>query len=71
MTSNNFYRSAEKELVADDEPMEAGLEWDRIAKLCDFSPKGSKHSKDVSRMRSIILQLKQQPPPSLKGNNLT
>lgn len=55
-------RSAEKELVADTDPIEPGTEWERIAKLCDFNPKGSKHSKDISRMRSIILQVKQTPP---------
>jgi len=58
-------RSAEKELVADTEPMEPGTEWERIAKLCDFNPKGSKHQKDISRMRSIILKVKQnQPQPN-------
>ena len=41
---------------------EVGQEWERIAKLCDFNPKASRNSKDVSRMRSIILQLKQSPP---------
>jgi len=55
-------RSAEKELVADTDPIEPGTEWERIAKLCDFNPKGSKHQKDISRMRSIILQVKQSPP---------
>jgi len=59
-------RSAEKELVADTEQMEPGTEWERIAKLCDFNPKGSKHQKDISRMRSIILQMKQTPPASLR-----
>ncbi|CAG7733078.1 unnamed protein product [Allacma fusca] len=60
--NRNANRSAEKELVADTDPIEPGTEWERIAKLCDFNPKGSKHSKDISRMRSIILQVKQNPP---------
>lgn len=47
--------------MADDDEIEPGTEWERIAKLCDFNPKTNKASKDVSRMRSIILQLKQQP----------
>ncbi|KAF2349576.1 Clathrin light chain [Trinorchestia longiramus] len=55
-------RCAEKELVADTERPEPGTEWERIAKLCDFNPKTSKSSRDVSRMRSIILHVKQSPP---------
>lgn len=38
-----------------------GSDWERICRLCDFNPKGSRNSKDVSRMRSILLQLKQTP----------
>lgn len=38
-----------------------GREWEEIAKLCDFNPKSTRNSKDTSRMRSIILQLKQTP----------
>jgi hypothetical protein len=56
------YRNAEKQYVAESDEIEPGTEWERIAKLCDFNPKSSKTSKDVSRMRSIILQLKQTPP---------
>ena len=56
-------RNAEKQFVAEDNEIEPGTEWERIAKLCDFNPKASKGSKDVSRMRSIILQLKQSPLP--------
>ncbi|XP_077291659.1 clathrin light chain [Arctopsyche grandis] len=52
-------RSAEKQFVAESDEMEPGTEWERIAKLCDFNPKSAKSSKDISRMRSIILQLKQ------------
>ncbi|XP_072153751.1 clathrin light chain isoform X5 [Bemisia tabaci] len=54
-------RNAEKQFVAESDEIEPGTEWERIAKLCDFNPKASRSSKDTSRMRSIILQLKQQP----------
>ncbi|CRL08224.1 CLUMA_CG020909, isoform A [Clunio marinus] len=56
-------RNAEKENIAEADEIEPGTEWERIAKLCDFSQstKGSKSVKDNSRMRSIILQLKQSP----------
>jgi len=39
-----------------------GQEWERVSKHCDFSAKAPGHTKDVSRMRSILLQLKQSPP---------
>lgn len=54
-------KAAEAELIASRDSLVAGLEWERVAKLCDFNPKGNKNTKDVSRMRSILLQLKQQP----------
>lgn len=56
-----FSRNAEKQFVAESDEIEPGTEWDRISKLCDFNPKSSRASKDVTRMRSIILQLKQTP----------
>ena len=37
-----------------------GTEWERVAKLCDFNPKTARNTKDVSRLRSVILQLKQE-----------
>ena len=37
------------------------VEWDRITKHCDFNPKANKNNKDVTRFRSLLLQLKQQP----------
>ncbi|XP_070391886.1 clathrin light chain-like [Dermacentor albipictus] len=42
-------------------------EWENIARLCDFNAKASRNAKDVSRMRAIILQLKQSPPPGALG----
>ena len=38
--------------------------WSRVSNLCDFNPKTSKTVKDVSRMKSIILQLKSGPAPA-------
>ena len=61
------FRNAEKQFVAETDEIEPATEWERIAKLCDFNPKSSKTSKDVSRMRSIILQLKQTPPAAKRA----
>lgn len=63
-----FCRTAEKELIGTPTEMEPGQEWERIAKLCDFNPKASRNNKDVSRMRSIILQLKQNPSVAAVGH---
>ncbi|XP_039313606.1 clathrin light chain isoform X2 [Solenopsis invicta] len=60
-------RNAEKQFVAEADEVEPGTEWERIAKLCEFNPKSSRTSKDVSRMRSIILQLKQTPPTPINA----
>lgn len=58
-------RQAEKQTTALENGgvMEPGTEWERIAKLCDFNPKVNKSGRDVSRMRSIYLHLKQNPIP--------
>ena len=39
-----------------------GTEWERVTKLCDFSGKNANKNsaKDMTRMKSILLQLKQQ-----------
>lgn len=62
-------RNAEKQAAALENggPIEPGTEWERIAKLCDFNPKVNKQGKDVSRMRSIYLHLKQNPIPLTKS----
>ncbi|XP_061515615.1 clathrin light chain isoform X2 [Anopheles gambiae] len=59
-------KNAEKQFVAETDEIEPGTEWERIAKLCDFNPKTNKSNKDISRMRSIILQLKQNPLQATK-----
>ncbi|KAL6425972.1 clathrin light chain isoform X1 [Cataglyphis hispanica] len=67
-TNRESAKNAEKQFVAEADEVEPGTEWERIAKLCEFNPKSSRTSKDVSRMRSIILQLKQTPPIPLNAN---
>lgn len=63
LANREVSKNAEKEWVCErDSPAPKGQEWEAIAKLCDFNPKAARNSKDVSRMRSIILQLKQSPP---------
>jgi len=57
-------RDAEGEFVKQRDSVKPGEEWERVARLCDFNPKSAKGTKDVSRLRSIILQLKQTPPTS-------
>ncbi|XP_069754825.1 clathrin light chain A isoform X1 [Narcine bancroftii] len=55
------YVAAEEAFVQDCEEDTPGTEWERVARLCDFNPKTSKQSKDVSRMRSVLISLKQSP----------
>merc|ERR1712083_836920 len=54
--------SYEQELETTTEKLTPGTEWERVAKLCDFNPKTARNTKDVGRMRSVILQLKQEGP---------
>lgn len=54
-------RAAEEAFVSDVEETSPGTEWERVARLCDFNPKSSKQAKDVSRMRSVLISLKQAP----------
>ncbi|MEE6458878.1 hypothetical protein FKM82_000455 [Ascaphus truei] len=55
------YVAAEEAFVSDVEDINPGTEWERVARLCDFNPKSSKQAKDVSRMRSVLISLKQAP----------
>ena len=54
-------RAAEEAFVNDIDESSPGTEWERVARLCDFNPKSSKQAKDVSRMRSVLISLKQAP----------
>lgn len=64
-TSNRAaMENMDRTFVSQMEPLQPGTEWERVSKLCDFNPKTTKTVKDVSRMRSIILQLKSGPAPT-------
>ncbi|KAM9399467.1 clathrin light chain A-like isoform 3-T3 [Salvelinus alpinus] len=54
-------RAAEEAMLSDMDENNPGTEWERVARLCDFNPKSSKQAKDVSRMRSVLISLKQAP----------
>ncbi|KAM6972036.1 clathrin light chain A isoform 1-T1 [Aplochiton taeniatus] len=54
-------QAAEEAMVSDLDESNPGTEWERVARLCDFNPKSSKQAKDVSRMRSVLISLKQSP----------
>jgi len=54
-------RVAEAEFVKERDETTPGSEWERISRLCDFNPKNNKNIKDVSKLRSLLLQLKQNP----------
>ncbi|XP_031413945.1 clathrin light chain B isoform X2 [Clupea harengus] len=57
-TNNRASEEAFLNEVGEDSP---GTEWEKVARLCDFNPKTNKQSKDVSRMRSVLISLKQTP----------
>ncbi|XP_036403628.1 clathrin light chain B isoform X7 [Megalops cyprinoides] len=54
-------RASEEAFLKECDEDAPGSEWERVARLCDFNPKTSKQSKDVSRMRSVLISLKQTP----------
>lgn len=54
-------RASEEAFLKETKEDNPGTEWEKVAQLCDFNPKSSKQSKDVSRMRSVLISLKQTP----------
>ncbi|KAM9833336.1 clathrin light chain B [Syngnathus typhle] len=54
-------RASEEALLAESEGDGPASAWERVAHLCDFNPKTNKQAKDVSRMRSVLISLKQSP----------
>merc|ERR1712228_148104 len=62
-------REDEKEFVFNE--IKDGTEWERVTKLCDFSGKNANKNstKDMSRMKSILINLKQQEVNGSGGKN--
>ncbi|CAB1337596.1 unnamed protein product [Coregonus sp. 'balchen'] len=54
-------RASEEAFLSEADGDSPGTEWERVARLCDFNPKTNKTAKDVSRMRSVLIALKQTP----------
>lgn len=54
-------RASEEAFLSETDSNSPGSEWERVARLCDFNPKTNKQAKDVSRMRSVLISLKQTP----------
>lgn len=57
----SFCRASEEAFVKESKEDTPGTEWEKVAQLCDFNPKSSKQCKDVSRLRSVLMSLKQTP----------
>ncbi|XP_059097215.1 clathrin light chain-like isoform X2 [Tigriopus californicus] len=62
--------SAEKEFQSTNNEIQPGTEWERVAKMCDFNPKTCRNTKDISRLRSVILQLKQGGNPTTSAPSI-
>jgi hypothetical protein len=54
-------KAAEEQFIEEMTDTKPGNEWEKVSRFCDFNPKNSKNTKDVSRIRSMLLQLKQNP----------
>ncbi|KAK3520551.1 hypothetical protein QTP70_026156 [Hemibagrus guttatus] len=54
-------RASEDSFLKECDDNSPGTEWEKVAWLCDFNPKTSRQTKDVSRMRSVLISLKQTP----------
>lgn len=52
-------RADEEKALADSKL--PGKEWERLANMCDFNSKTNKSSKDLGRMRGLLLKMKAQP----------
>ncbi len=49
--------AAEKEFAALQEDKSEGHDWERVARVIDFSSKGSRNTRDVSKLKHLLLQV--------------
>ncbi|XP_051890839.1 clathrin light chain A-like isoform X2 [Pristis pectinata] len=54
-------QQTEDTAVGEAQEIRSSSDWERVLHLCDLNSKTSKPSKDVSRMRSVLLSLSQVP----------
>eukprot|EP01134_Creolimax_fragrantissima_P004335 CFRG4335T1 len=54
-------REAESDFLAARDTPPSDRDWERVCDMVDFNPKTQRSTKDTSRMRGILLQLKQTP----------
>ena len=52
---------AEEAFMADVNGLKPGTEWERVCRNCDFNSKVNHNKKDRTRMKNVLLQLKQAP----------
>ena len=52
---------AQKTFVATRDAPVKGNSWERVYNLVDLNPKAQKSTKDLSRVRSVLTQLKSAP----------
>ena len=48
----------EHAFLAAQESTTDGHNWDRVGRLVDFSSKGSRNTRDVTKLKSILLQVR-------------
>lgn len=54
----NYFSDLEAEMAIDRDSTGPGKKWERVARMCEFNPKSTRCTKDLSRFRGLLLELK-------------